>query len=244
MSIHEYLCFRDKVEGVLHGRMARTYSPLPSYTADEWADAFRKIGTESSGVPGNWETSTLEIARGPMRSISDPRVRRATCKAGAQVFKTTVLETAIGYFMHLDPCPILFYSSTQQTVDSFVSQKLDPMIIRTPELAELWGGVEALEQKNERFTKSKKVYPGGFIELLTMNSTANLRSRAAKVVLIDEEDDCQAVADGDTSKLAADRTISFAGEEKIIDVSTPTIRGDSKIEQQYELSDQRKAYLC
>lgn len=244
MSMHEYLCMRDQIEAVLCDRMARAYIPPPSFTADEWADTYRKVGSESSSVPGDWRTETVEIARGPMRSISDHRIRDVTCMAGAQVFKTTTLETAVGFFMHLDPCPILFYSSSQQTVDAFVSQKLDPMIARTPELAELWGGVEALEQKSDKFTKSKKTFPGGFLELLTMKSTANLRSRSAKVVLIDEMDDCQAVADGDTAKLAADRAISFAGEEKIITVSTPTVRGESKIEQRYEQSDMRKPYLC
>lgn len=231
---------REKIQA----KRARAFQPPPRLTADQWADTYRIVPTETSAISGPWRTSQVEIARGPMRAVSDPAVRKVTCMASAQIFKTTVLETAVGYFMHLDPCPILFYSASQTTIDATISAKIDPMIANTPELAALWGGPQALEAKNEKFTRYKKRFPGGSLELLTINSTSNLRNRAAKVVLIDEVDDCTAVADGDPLDLASARAISFKGEEKIVGVSTPTIRGESKIEAAYQSSDMRKPYLA
>lgn len=228
----------------IRAKRARAFQPPPRLSADQWADTYRIVPTETSAISGPWRTSQVEIARGPMRAVSDPAVRRVSCMASAQIFKTTVLETAVGYYMQLDPCPILFYSASQNTIDATISDKIDPMIINTPELAALWGGPQALEAKNERFTRYKKRFPGGALELLTINSTANLRNRAAKVVLIDEVDDCTAVADGDPLDLAAARAISFKGEEKIVGVSTPTIRGESKIEAAYQASDMRKPYIA
>lgn len=234
----------QRLAEAMAARRRRAFMPPPQLSADKWADSYRIVPTESSAISGPWRTAQIEVARGPMMAISDPSVRRITAMASAQIFKTTLLETAIGYHMHLDPCPLIFYSASQNTVDATISQKIDPMIINTPELAALWGGAKAMEAKNERFTKYKKLFSGGFLELLTINSTANLRNRAAKVVMVDEVDDCDAVADGDPIDLAAARTISFKGEEKLMLVSTPTVRGRSKIEQSYQASDMRKPYLA
>lgn len=234
----------QRLSDAMAARRRRAFQPPPQLSADQWADAYRIVPTVSSAISGPWRTAQVEVARGPMRAISDPSVRRITAMASAQIFKTTLLETAIGYHMHLDPCPLLFYSASQNTVDATISQKIDPMIMHTPELAALWGGSKALESKDDRFTKYKKIFAGGILELLTINSTANLRNRAAKVVMVDEVDDCDAVADGDPIDLAAARTISFKGEEKLMLVSTPTVRGRSKIEQSYQASDMRKPYVA
>ncbi len=224
-------------------KCARAYQPPPRLSADEWADEYRVVPTESSAIPGRWKTSNFEIGRGPMHAISDPSIRVIVVMAGAQLMKTTSIETAVGYHMHLDPCPILFYSSGQDTIDTTVIQKIDPMIFNTPELAALWGGAKALEVKSEKFTKGLKRFPGGFLELMTIGSTANLRNRSAKVVLVDELDNCAETIDGDPVALAASRATQFKGREKIILVSTPTIRGKSRIELEYQKSDMRKPYL-
>lgn len=240
----DLLAGHEALAEALASRRRRAYIPPPRLTADQWADRYRIVPTVTSAISGPWSTAQVEIARGPMRAISDPAVRRVTCMASAQIFKTSTLETAIGYFMHLDPCPMLLYSASKDTIDATVTKKIDPMIVNTPELAALWGGAKALESKNEKFMKHQKIFPGGDLELLTINSTANLRNRAAKIVMIDEVDDCQQVADGDPISLAEARAISFKGEEKILLVSTPTIRGHSKIDESYQSSDMRKPYIA
>ncbi|UFM66787.1 phage terminase large subunit family protein [Paracoccus sp. MA] len=234
----------DILRRAIAAKCARAYQPPPRLTADEWADEYRIVPTESSAIPGRWKTSNFEIGRGPMRAISDPSIRAIIVMAGAQLMKTTSLETAVGYHMHLDPCPMLFYSSGQDTIDTTVTQKIDPMIVNTPELAALWGGAKALETKNERFTKGLKRFAGGFLELMTIGSTANLRNRSAKVVLVDELDDCAETVDGDPVALASSRATQFKGREKLVLVSTPTIRGKSRIELEYQKSDMRKPYIA
>jgi phage terminase large subunit GpA-like protein len=233
----------DVLAEALATRRRRAYIPPPRLTADQWADRYRIVPTQTSAISGPWRTSQIEIARGPMRAISDPAVRRVIIMASAQIMKTSTLEVAIGYHMHLDPCPMLLYSASKDTIDATVTKKIDPMIASTPELSALWGGSKALETKNDKFTKYQKLFPGGDLELLTINSTANLRNRAAKLVMVDEVDDCQKVADGDPISLAEARAISFKGEEKVVLVSTPTIRGSSKIEEAYQKSDMRKPYV-
>ena len=183
----DFLASREHLCSAIAARRRRAFLPPPQLTADEWADTYRIVPSETSAVTGRWDTSMYEVARGPMRAIAEPGVRIITGVASAQIFKTSTCETAVGYFMHMAPCPILVYEPTDTTVAAFVDSKLDPMIRSTPELAALWGGRKALERKRDDFTAQKKTFAGGYIEILTANSPANTASRSAKIVVMDEE---------------------------------------------------------
>ena len=75
------------------------------------------------------------------------------------------------------------------------------------------------------------------------NSTSSLASRPIRVLLLDETDRFEASStEGDIVSLAVKRTTTF-WNNKIIMCSTPTIKGLSRIEQEYELSDKRKFYV-
>lgn len=238
-TIFDLVASRDTLAAALAKRRSRAYQPKSKRTLDEWADDVRRV--PSGGViAGKWRTENVEVARGPMRLLSDPRVRSLDMMAGAQIFKTTVMETNIGYRLLEDPGQMLFYSSSQGTIDTTVTNNVDPMIINSPKLAALWGGAKALEIKNEKFTKGLKRTPGSSVQFLTMNSTANLRNRSARDVMVDELDDCGATIDGDPYKLAASRSTMFKGRERIITGSTPTVRGRSPIEKRFLFGDQRR----
>ncbi|MEA5159986.1 terminase gpA endonuclease subunit [Cereibacter johrii] len=239
----DLLASRDHLRSTIANRRRRTLRPPPQLTADEWADTYRIVPSETSAVTGRWDTSMYEVARGPMRAITEPGVRIITGVASAQIFKTSTCETAVGYFMHMAPCPILVYEPTDTTVSAFVDSKLDPMIRSTPELAALWGGRKALERKRDDFTAQKKTFAGGYIEILTANSPANTASRSAKIVVMDEVDKFESTRDGDPVALIDERTKGFSGEELSIRMSTPTIEGESPIAAEYAKSDRRKPYL-
>jgi phage terminase large subunit GpA-like protein len=224
-------------------KRARAFAPTPDVTADEWADTYRVVPSETSAVTGRWDTSMYEVARGPMRAITEPGVRIISGAASAQIFKTSTGETAIGYFMHLNPRPILVYQPTDTSVAAFVDAKLDPMIKSSPVLAQLWGGRAALERKNDKFVHAKKTFAGGYVEILTANSPSNTASRSAGVVFMDEIDKFELTRDGDAVALIDERLKGFTGEELSIRMSTPTIEGESPIAAEYQKSDMRKPYV-
>ncbi|EGJ22118.1 terminase GpA [Cereibacter sphaeroides WS8N] len=128
----DLLASRDHLRSAIAGRRRRALRPPPQLTADEWADTYRIVPSETSAVTGRWDTSMYEVARGPMRAITEPGVRIISGMASAQIFKTSTIETALGYFMHLNPRPLLVYEPTDTTVAAFVDSKLDPMIRATP----------------------------------------------------------------------------------------------------------------
>jgi phage terminase large subunit GpA-like protein len=72
------------------------------------------------------------------------------------------------------------------------------------------------------------------------NSAVGLRSLPARYLFLDEVDAYPPSADeeGDPVALAEARTLTFAHRRKIFLVSTPTIQGISRIEREYQASDQ------
>jgi hypothetical protein len=67
----------------------------------------------------------------------------------------------------------------------------------------------------------------------------------ARYIFLDEVDAYPASADeeGDPVTLAEARSLTFAHRRKVFLVSTPTIRGLSRIEREYEVSDQRRFFV-
>ncbi len=92
---------------------------------------------------------------------------------------------------------------------------------------------------------SSKEFPGGILVMTGANSAVGLRSMPARYLFLDEVDAYPASADeeGDPVALAEARTRTFAWRRKVFLVSTPTIRGLSRIEREYEQSDQRRFFV-
>ena len=90
-------------------------------------------------------------------------------------------------------------------------------------------------------TVMKKNFPGGHITIVGANSPSSLASRPIKVLLADEIDRYpkSAGTEGDPLDLAKKRQTTF-WDYKTVMVSTPTIKGDSRIEDAYLLSTQEE----
>ena len=87
-------------------------------------------------------------------------------------------------------------------------------------------------------------YPGGSLSITGANSPSSLSSRSCRLVLADEVDRMpfSAGEEGDPLSLAIKRSSTYFNR-KIVMVSTPTIRGVSRIEQAYLESDQRQFWV-
>jgi hypothetical protein len=89
-----------------------------------------------------------------------------------------------------------------------------------------------------------KRFPGGHLTIVGANAPSGLASRPIRILLCDEVDryPFSAGAEGDPVNLARKRTVTF-WNRKIVLVSTPTIRGLSRIETAYAESDQRQYWV-
>src|SRR3954471_21145504 len=219
----------------------KALKPPPNLTISEWADQERFLSPEASAEPGRWSTATNEYQRGIMDAISDPRVETVVVLCSSQVGKTEMLLNTIGYYIHHDPAPILVVQPTIAMAETFSKDRLATMLRDSPALM---GKVRDPKSRDSGNTIYHKVFNGGHITLAGSNSPASLASRPIRVLLVDELDrfDESVGDEGDPLSVVKRRTARF-WNRKVVVVSTPTIKGASRIEQAYEESDKRRCYV-
>jgi len=216
-------------------------APPKRLTVSEWADEERVLSPEASAESGKWKTSRAEYQRGIMDAFTDPKVETIVWLSSAQVGKTELLLNVIGYFIDKDPSTILLLQPTLEMAQTFSKDRLAPMIRDTPSITEK---VKDSKSKESGNTILHKTFTGGQITMAGANSPASLASRPIRVVLCDEVDryPASAGAEGDPINLAFKRTTTFWNKKKVL-VSTPTVKGVSRIERAFEESDQRRFYV-
>lgn len=213
-------------------------SPPPDMTISQWADEYRRLSSESSAEPGRWRTSKAPYQREIMNAICDMRVQKVVVMSAAQIGKTDgFILNPIGYYMHYDPSPIMVLQPTIQMAETFSKDRLSPMLRDTPALRDKVND----KSRTSGNTILQKIFPGGHVTMVGANSSAGLRSRPIRILLADEIDAYPATAgiDGDPLLLAGKRLATFWNKKEVC-VSTPTVKGVSRIEVEYEHSTQEK----
>lgn len=176
-----------------------------------------------------------------MDAFSDPQIETVVVMTSAQVGKTEILNNVCGYFIAQDASPILVVQPTLDMAQTWSKDRLAPMIRDTPNLNGLVRDPRARDSGN---TTLHKVFPGGHITACGANSPSSLASRPIRIVLNDEVDryPISAGSEGDPVSLARKRSATF-WNRKVGMFSTPTLKGNSRIEIAYEESDQRKYWV-
>ena len=218
----------------LFKRIFSVLKPPPDLKLSEWADTYRQLSSEASASPGKWRTDKAPYQREIMDAITNIDIQKVVVMSAAQVGKTDAMVlNPIGYYVHYEPSPIMVIQPTIQMAEAFSKERLSPMIRDTPVLAERIND----KSRNSGNTIQQKVFPGGHVTMVGANSPAGLRSRPIRVLLADEIDayPASAGAEGDPLLLASKRLTTY-WNKKQVDISTPTIKGLSRIEVEYNNS--------
>ena len=217
--------------------------PDPDLTVSEWADLHRMLSGRASAEPGRYRTVRTPYMREIMDRLSpgDPTQRVVFMKA-AQVGATEAGNNWIGFAIHQAPGPMLAVQPTVELAKRNSRQRIDPLIDESPELRER---VKPARSRDAGNTMLSKEFAGGILIMTGANSAVGLRSTPARYIFLDEVDAYPASADeeGDPVTLAEARSLTFAHRRKVLLVSTPTIRGLSRIEREFEASDQRRYFV-
>ena len=224
-------------DGFLEG--LRPETPL---TVSEWADRYRKLSSKASAEPGPWRTDRTPYLREPMDCLSsESPVQRVVMMFAAQTGKTEAGSNWLGYVIDHAPGPMLCVQPTVEMAKRLSKQRLESMITETPCLAAKIAPARARDSGNTMFSKE---YAGGIMLLTGANSATGLRSAPCRYLFCDEVDGFPADVDGegDPVSLAERRTTTFA-RRKILLTSTPTVKDFSRIEAEYQRSDQRRFYV-
>jgi phage terminase large subunit GpA-like protein len=176
-----------------------------------------------------------------MDGVSDALIHTVVVMSSSQVGKTEILLNLIGFHIDKDPAPLLVVQPTLDMGKAFSKDRVAPMVRDTPALA---GKIAPAKARDADNTTLHKTFPGGHLTIVGANSPSGLASRPIRVVLADEVDryDDSAGTEGDPVNLAVKRTTTF-WNRKIVLVSTPGIKGTSRIERAYEGSDKRRFHV-
>ena len=216
--------------------------PDPTLTVSEWADGHRRLSGKGASEPGPWRTSRAPYLKEIMDCLSPAsKIERVVFMKGAQIGGTECGNNWIGYVIHHAPGPMLAVLPTVEMAKRNSKQRVDPLIEESEVLSKLVKPARSRDSGNTVLTKS---FPGGLLAMTGASSAVGLRSMPVRYPFLDEIDGYPGDIDGegDPVSLAEARTRTFA-RRKVLIVSTPTIKGVSRVEREYEASDQRRYFV-
>src|ERR671919_500322 len=216
--------------------------PDPLLTVSEWADRHRVLSQRASSEPGRWRTERTPYLKEIMDCLSPSSpVQRVALMKGAQIGGTECGNSWIGYVIHQVPGPMMAVSPTVELAKRNSKQRIDPLIEESEVLRER---VKERRSRDSGNTVLSKEFPGGVLILTGANSAVGLRSMPARYLFLDEVDGYpgDVEGEGDPILLAERRSATFQ-RRKILLVSTPKTKGLSRIEREYEASDQRRYFV-
>ncbi len=225
----------------VQGRAFDLFKPVPALSPTEWADRYRILSKESSAQPGRYDSAMAPYQREPMDSVLDNSVERVVLMWASQTGKTETINNIVGFHIDWKPSPILVLQPTLEMAETWSKDRLVPMLRDTPRMH---GKVQDPRSRDANNTILHKRFPGGHVTACGANSAASLASRPIRVVICDEVDryPLSAGTEGDPVALAYKRSDTFA-DSVLFMTSTPTIKGISRIEAEFELTDKRHFFV-
>jgi phage terminase large subunit GpA-like protein len=218
------------------------FKPEPVLSVSDWADEYRMLPQIAAAEPGRWRTERTPYLRDIMNDLSPSSpVEEVIFMKGAQIGASESGNNWIGYVIDRAPGPMLVVQPTVDIAKRYSQQRIAPMINECTSLKEKVGDAKSRDSAN---TQMSKEFPGGVLLLAGANSAAGLRSMPIRYLMLDETDAYPPDCDGEGSPidLAVARTRTFS-RRKIYKVSTPTIKGVSHIEAEFERTDQRRYFV-
>lgn len=216
--------------------------PRPLLSVSEWADANRILSSKSSGSPGPWRTSRTPYLKEIMDCLSpSSSIERVVFMKGGQIGGTEAGLNWIGYAIHQAPVPFMLVQPTVETAKRVSRQRISALVECSPALKSL---VQPSRSRDSGNTLLSKEFPGGVLVITGASSAVGLRSMPVCNLFMDEIDgyESDVGGEGDPVDLALQRTTNFPNR-KILLVSTPTIKGFSRIEAAYAESDRRRYWV-
>lgn len=227
-----------KLDNSFLNAFAEGLRPIPDLTVDEWCDLFGKL-PPSVSEPGRFRVDRIPYMREILRNMTPNNgINKIIMMFGAQLAKTEVLNQFQAYLMHYNPTSYIFYQPTVELVESYVKNKINPMIDSNEVLSPIF--------KNSKTNNlTEKTYKGCVGTYKGANSGSGFRMLSVPVVLGDEIDAWPRDVEGEGSpiKLAGNRTTSFGAKAKEIYPSTPTEKDNSNVEDEFLKGDQRYYFV-
>lgn len=214
----------------------------PILTVSDWADQKRVLSRKASSEPGQWRTSRTPYLKEIMDclSVTDP-CKKVVFKKSSQVGGTECGNNWIGYIMDYVPAPTMIVMPNLDLARKNSRVRIQPLIEECESILKKMPNTKMKEKGN---TLLEKEFPGGSLTMIGAASTTGLKSLPIRFLMLDEVDeyDIDINNQGDAISLGLARQRTFSRRKAFI-LSTPTIQGQSRIDIEFEKSDQRHYHV-
>jgi len=224
--------------------------PPPRITVAEWAEKYREFADDAP-IPGKWKHARAPYLVEIMEKLSphDPCSQVDIMKC-AQSGGSASGENWIGYVSDVAPGPFMYVQATITAAKDWLAEKFWPMVESTRRLnPDKNGTILPSRSRDGKGSTGLRVRfrRGGWMLIAGANSAATLRQHSIRYAIEDDLDQFPDDLDkqGSPEKMvdARLRTYTRQGISKRLGISTPTVKGGSKIGKRYKASDRRRYYL-
>jgi phage terminase large subunit GpA-like protein len=222
----------------LREHLRSIYAPIDRRTVTEWCADEVILSERQTQMPGNFSTRLTPYLREPLECFGDVDVSDLVLVFGTQTGKTTMVQAGTAWRIVNKPQPVVWVMPTEGLARSFSETRWLPLFDDSATLAaQKPADRHRFKNLEQHFSRCSLVFVGS-------NSPANLASRPAGLLLMDEVDKFARETDQETSALflAENRTKSFVGALRV-KTSTPTTP-DGAIWQEYQKGTQEKFMLA
>lgn len=228
---------------LINATRARAFAPRKTQTVSEWSDKNIILSRKTSPEPGPWRTDRNPILREPMDCLSArSTVHEVVIKFPIQIGKSEIGRNAIGYWMSESPGPIMACFPAEVSMNKWINQKLNPMLEDSPSVRDV---LSSTNTRNAANTKEFKDFLGGQLYVEHAGAPARLKSTSVKYLVVDELTEfANSLKSGDDPMvMLEDRHSAYTSTYKRLDISSPGTKGICRIDERYELSDQRRYHM-
>lgn len=226
---------------VLAAVVAAGVMPEDQLMPSAWAETYLHVpdGPKAGSL---WDASLTPYIREPLDMMAtDSGVNEVAVRKSAQTGFTIMIIAAAGHMIDTEPCRAMIVQPTTGALSDFNKDKLSVSIDTSPVLKRKVK--PQTSRDGDASTTTSKRYAGGSLTLAIANSAADLRSKTIKKAYLDEVDEYPDDLDGQGDPLAMiearQESFLMSGEWLRAYVSTPTVKGASKIDDLFEAGDQR-----
>jgi phage terminase large subunit GpA-like protein len=216
-----------------------------SLRIDEYAEQNR-IMPVGNPRPGPWSNDYTPYLIETMRNMSpDSPIQREIVMKGAQGGWTALAENMICYYMDEMPADILFVSATGELLERWASRRLEPAIDSCGIRSKITkSGSAKLEKSRKTGDRTfSKEYSGCRLDMASARSSPALSATDKRILIRDEVDRAPTLlstGEGNWMKVSYARTNFWSARRKVYDLGTPTLDGESQIDEAYKIGDKRK----
>lgn len=226
------------------GALAACAAPEDELSVSQWAEAHREVGAESqSPIPGKWSNARGPYLCEPMDACQlENGIARVVIAGCAQFGKTEISLNALMWAIEYAPRGVMVLLPAIDEGRRWSALKWEPNVEASERIrAKVY---QRKSRSADGSTTMIKRFRGGSVEIATAGSSKGLQMRTYGLLLADEVDqfEAQVGVGGDPISGAERGMLPYGDEAKTIVSGTYGFAGESRMESEFDASDQRRFY--